>query len=176
MKNLRIPALLSAVALTGALVCAAPTSADPAHKSVSFKGKYTGTASLLIENNTTKILSVNGTGSGSIVGAGTVSGTGNGTGASGQCVPFTGKGQIKGSAGTIKFSVTSSKSQGCSSGQSGPVTVTVNGVAKVTGGTGKAKGAKGNLTFKGTLKLNDTTGSQSGPFTGQLSGKLTVGA
>jgi hypothetical protein len=70
--------------------------------------------------------------------------------------------------------VKATKSQGCSSGQNGPVTVKVTGVAKVTGGSGKAKGAKGDLKFKGTLKLNGTTGSQSGAFSGTVKGKLTV--
>jgi hypothetical protein len=174
MKIIRILAVLLAVAMAGVLARPTTTSAAAKTKVVSFKGSYTGTASLLISNSSVKILSVDGSGSASLIGASSISGTGNGTGANGLCVPFKGKGAIKGSAGTIKLSVNATKSQGCSSGQSGPVTVSVTGSAKVTGGSGKAKGAKGTLTFKGTLKLNDTTGSQTGTFSGQLSGKLTV--
>jgi len=158
----------------GAVVAAGVANASPATKKISFKGTYSGTASLLIENSSVKILSVAGTGKSSVIGSGSLSGTGKGTGANGQCVPFNGKGSLKGASGTIKFSVTSSKSQGCSSGQSGPVTVTVTGSAKVTSGSGKAKGAKGTLKFSGTLKLNDTSGSQSGAFNGKLTGNLTV--
>jgi hypothetical protein len=174
MKTTRILAVLLAVAI--AWVVAVPTTSSAATKTkvVSFKARYTGTASLLIDNSSVKILSVAGIGTASLVGSGSISGTGDGTGANSLCVPFTGKGAIKGSTGSIKFSVNATKSQGCSSGQSGPVTVSVTGLAKVTGGSGSAKGAKGNLKFKGTLKLNDTTGSQSGTFSGTLSGKLTV--
>jgi hypothetical protein len=176
MKTIRILAVLLAVALAGA--SAGPTSANAAAKTkvVAFKGSYSGTASLLIDNNTIKILSVTGTGTASIIGAGSLSGTGNSTAGadSNLCVPFKGKGSIKGSGGTIKFSVTTNKGKGCSSGQTGPVTVTVTGTAKVTSGSGGANGAKGNLKFKGTLKLNDTTGSQTGTFKGKVSGNLTV--
>jgi hypothetical protein len=173
MKTTRMLALLLAAAMTAMFITPGSGSAATS-KVVPFKGSYSGTATVLIDNSSVTIVSVKGTGSASVVGAGSLSGTGNGTGSSGQCVPFTGPGTIKGAKGTIKFTVNPAKSQGCSSGQSGPVSVTVNGVAKVTSGTGKAKGAKGNLTFKGTLKLNDTTGSQSGAFSGSVSGKLTV--
>jgi hypothetical protein len=174
MKIIRILAVLLAIAVAGALTSPTTTSAAAKTKVVNFKGKYTGTASLLIDNSSVKILSVDGKGTASLIGASSISGTGNGTGSNGLCVPFTGKGAIKGSAGSIKFSVNANKSQGCSTGQSGPVTVTVTGVAKITSGSGRAKGAQGHLKFKGTLKLNDTTGSQSGAFSGTLSGKLTV--
>lgn len=174
MKTTRMLALLLALAMTAMLIAPGSASAAPSSKVVSFKGTYAGTATVLIDNSAVKIVSVKGTGSASLVGAGSVTGTGDGTGASGSCVPFTGPGTVKGAKGTIKFTVNPAKSQGCSSAQSGPVTVTINGVAKVTGGSGSAKGAKGNLTFKGTLKLNDTTGSQSGAFSGTVSGKLTV--
>jgi hypothetical protein len=175
MKTTRTLALLLAAALAAPLVAPGSAGAATAGKVVSFKGTYSGTATVLIDNSTLKIVSVKGKGSASLIGAGSVSGSGDGTGSSGSCVPFTGPGTIKGSHGSIKFTVNPAKSQGCSSAQSGPVTVTVNGVAKVTSGSGTAKGAKGNLTFKGTLKLNDTTGTQSGAFSGTVSGKLTLG-
>lgn len=172
MKSIRTLASVAVVGLAATLVT--PVSASPAAKSVSFKASFSGTASVLIDNSNVTIQSVTGTGKASLLGTSTVTGKGNGTGANGQCVPFTGKGLMKSSAGSIKFTVVSAKSQGCSSGQSGPVTVTVNGQAKVSGGTGKTSGAKGTLKFKGTLNLKDTTGSQSGEFSGTLSGKLTV--
>jgi hypothetical protein len=175
MKTTRTLALLLAAALAAPLIAPGFAGAATSSKVVPFKGTYTGTATVLIDNSAVKIVSVKGKGSASLVGAGSVSGTGDGTGASGSCVPFTGPGTIKGAKGTIKFTVNPAKSQGCSSAQSGPVTVTINGVAKVTSGSGTAKGAKGNLTFKGTLKLNDTTGTQSGAFSGTVSGKLTLG-
>jgi hypothetical protein len=175
MRTSRILALLLAAAITAPLAVPESGSAASSRKVVSFKAHYSGTASVLIDNSAVQVQSIKGTGSASLVGAGSVSGTADGTGANGSCVPFTGPGKLKGTKGTLKFTVNAAKSQGCSSGQSGPVTVTINGIAKVTSGTGAAKGAKGNLKFKGTLKLNDTTGSQSGAFSGTVSGKLTVG-
>ncbi|HCG02382.1 MAG TPA: hypothetical protein DEV93_17795 [Chloroflexi bacterium] len=174
MKKVQIFAVLLMLAGAGFLNAAASANAAGSSKVVSFKGHYSGTASLLISGSSIKIMSVTGSGSASLIGAGSLSGTGNATGSDNLCVPFKGKASIKGASGSIKFSVNAAKSTGCSSGQSGPVTVTVKGSAKVTAGTGKAKGAKGTLKFKGTLKLDDTSGFQSGSFSGSLSGKLTL--
>jgi hypothetical protein len=176
MKRTQLLAAVLAVAMAGVVASPASTSAAVKTKTVSFKGKYTGTASVLFQGTDIKILSVTGSGSASIVGTSSLSGTGEATGGadSNNCVPFKGKGSLKGASATIKFSVSGSTSKGCSSGQSGPVTVTVTGVAKITGGTSKAKGATGSLKYKGTLKLNDTSGSQTGTFSGTVSGKLTV--
>lgn len=174
MKTRRILAVLLMAAMAAMLVGTARTSAAAATKTVKFKGSYSGTASLLIENSSVKILSVKGNGTASIIGTSKLSGTGAGTGASGLCVPFKGNGSIKSSKGAIKFSVNATKSQGCSSGQSGPVTVTVTGTAKITSGSGTAAGAKGTLKYKGTMDLKDTTGSQTGTFSGTVSGSVTV--
>lgn len=167
---------LAALSVLGAgllLVSTTPAGAAPATKAMSFSGKYSGTASLLINGSAITIQSVKGTGT-STVGKGSVSATGSGTSTSGvACVPFTGKGSIKGAKGTIKFAV-KSKSQGCGNSETPPVTVTVSGVAQVSGGTGTASGAHGTLKFSGTLTLNGTSGAQSGAFSGKLSGKLTV--
>jgi hypothetical protein len=161
--------------LAGALVSPASAQVAAKGKSVNFKGHYKGTASLLISGSTLKVLSLSGTGPSSTIGATTLSGKANGTSANGLCVPFKGKGTLKGATGTVSFAVDATKSQGCSSGQSGPVTVTVTGTATVKSGTGSAAGAQGTLAFKGTMKLKDTSGSQSGTFSGTLSGKLTIG-
>ncbi len=175
MKTFHVAAVLMAAAMAAVLVGPATTSAASAKtKTVAFKGSYSGTASLLISGSTIKVLSVKGIGSSSVVGKGTLSGTAKATSASSACVPFKGTGKIKGVSGTISLSTTS-KAQGCSSGQSGPVTVTVTGTAKVTGGTGKAKGAKGTLKFNGKLKLKNTKGSQTGTFSSaMIKGSLTV--
>lgn len=174
MKTMRMLPVLLAVTIGGMIASPAHTSATASAKVVSFKGHYSGTASLLINGNAITIQSVKGKGSASIVGAGSIVGTGSADSSSGQaCVPFKGTGSMKGASGTIKFSVTT-KSQGCGDSATAPVTVSVTGFAKVTGGSGKAKGAKGTLSFTGTLNLNGTSGAQSGAFSGKLSGKLTV--
>ena len=169
---------MSLVALLGAGLLVTPAvavaSAVPAGtERVAFTGHYTGTASLLINNSKVTISAIHGKGTGTLVGASSVVGNGSGSAAA-QCDPFGGTGSITGAGAKIALIVTQSTAQGCSSGQSGPVTVTFHGVAKATGGTGKAKGAAGTLKFNGTLKLGSTSGSQNGPFSVTLTGKLTV--
>lgn len=176
MNTKKALAALLPVALTAAVAVASPANAAPSAKSVTFKGNYSGTTSVLFSDTSIKILSVQGNGSSALLGAGSMSGTGTAlaSGPDSLCVPLQGKGAIKGSKGTLKVSVSMSTSKGCSSAKSGPVTVAVTGKAKVTGGTGAAAGAKGTLKFTGSVKLNDTSGTQSGTFTGKVSGNLTV--
>jgi hypothetical protein len=144
-----------------------------AGKAVSFTGHYQGNAALLIDNGAVTISSVTGKGTGTLVGSSTINGKGT-SASSAQCDPFTGTGSITGAAAKLNLKVLESKSSGCSSGESGPVTVTFTGLAQVTGGTAKAKGASGSLKFNGSLKLGGTSGSQNGSYTVVLSGKLTL--
>jgi len=150
----------------------APSKSVPT-RTVAFSGHYAGNVALLIDNSKVTISSVTGKGTGTLVGTSTVSGAGSAS-ASAQCDPFSGRGAIAGPGTRIEFLVTSSSSQGCSSGESGPITVTFKGVAKATGGTGKAKGVSGDLTFKGTLHLGNTTGSQKGEYTVTVTGRLAL--
>ena len=141
---------------------------------MSFSATYSGKASLLIVNSKVTISSITGSGKNSLFGTSKVSGNGSAA-ASAQCDPFGGKGNISGGSSKITFTVTeSSAQQGCSNGESGPITVTFHGTAKATGGSGKANGAGGTLKFSGTLHLGGTSGSQTGNFKVSLSGKLTV--
>ena len=157
----------------GAATMAPKTVTTLAPKTVLFSGHYHGVASLLINNGVVTISSVAGTGTGTLLGSSTVVGKGSSS-STAQCDPFTGSGSLTGAKGKINLTVTSSKSAGCSSGQSGPVTVTFHGVAVAKGGTGTATGAAGSLKFNGTLKLANTSGSQNGPYTVTLTGNLTV--
>jgi hypothetical protein len=171
-QTLRFLSVMFAAVALG--ICASPASAVTT-KTVSFSGHYSGTASLVIDNNSVTIASITGRGTGtpSIIGASTVSGHGTAS-ASAQCDPFGGTGAIVGAKSKITFSVASSTATGCSSGESGPVTVTFHGTARATGGTGSAKGASGSLRFSGSLKLANTSGTQSGTFTVTMSGKLSI--
>jgi hypothetical protein len=175
---------LAAVALSATPAFAAasktsarnPTMAVATAKTVKFSAKFTGKASLLIDNSAVTISSISGTGQNSLFGKSAVSGNGKAPkSGSSLCDPFGGKGTIASGANKITFVVTQSSSQqGCSSGESGKVTITFHGVTKATGGTGKASGAVGSLKFSGTLHLGGTSGSQSGSFTVSLSGNLAV--
>jgi hypothetical protein len=163
------------MSLTGTAL-AGPAGAVPVHhvvKAVAFRGTYKGNADLLIDNGSVSIRSIAGTGSNSLLGVGRVAGKGSAS-ASAQCDPFTGTGNITGAHGTLHLVVTQSKSTGCSSGESGPITVKFHGTAVVKGGTGKAKGAKGTLAFSGKLGLGGTSGAQAGPYTVTITGHLSL--
>jgi hypothetical protein len=174
--NKHIPSVVLVALLCVGLSAGPAFSAAPTTKKITFSSKYTGKASLLINNGQATISSVTGLGKNSLFGASKVNGSGSAE-ASQQCDPFGGKGSIAGGASKIMFTVTrSSSQQGCANSESGPVTVTFSGVAVATGGVGAASGASGSLKFKGTLKLGGTSGSQDGSFTVALSGTLTVKA
>ncbi|MGA8296390.1 MAG: hypothetical protein WB770_05050 [Acidimicrobiales bacterium] len=177
-RGLRVrahPVLSVLLVVTALGLFASPVFAAAKTKTVSFSGHYSGTASLLIENGSVTISSVKGSGTGtpSVIGASKISGHGSGA-ASALCDPFGGTGAMTGAKAKMTFTVTRSSAKGCSSGQSGPVTVTFNGTGKVTGGTGTAAGASGTLHFSGSMTLGGTSGSQSGSFRATVSGKLTI--
>lgn len=158
---------------TAGLFASSAFGAATATKTIVFSGHYSGTASLLIKDGSVTISSIKGKGTGTLVGASSVLGSGSSS-AGAECEPFRGTGSITGTGSKIAFTVSKSTSQGCSSGPSGPVTVTFKGVARAIGGSGKTKAATGSLKFSGSLKLGGTSGSQSGAFKASVSGKLTV--
>lgn len=165
---------LASVALCAGVFASPAVASASANKVIAFTGHYTGKAALLINNGNVTISSVKGTGMGTLVGASSVLGRGAASAAA-QCDPFTGTGSITGAGGKIALVVTKSTgTQGCSNGESGPITVTFQGVAKATGGTGKTEDASGSLKFHGTLKLGNTSGAQTGSFSVTLTGKLSV--
>lgn len=166
--------VLASVALCAGVFATPAVASASAGKAVAFTGHYTGKAALLISNGEVTISSIKGTGKGTLVGASSVLGSGAASAAA-QCDPFTGTGSITGTGGKISLVVTkSTATQGCSNGESPPVIVTFQGVAKATGGTGKTKDASGSLKFNGTLKLGGTSGAQTGSFSVTLTGKLSV--
>jgi len=173
MRTSRALAVVIAVLGSSLLTSPAVAAASVKTKTVAFSGHYSGIASLLINNGSVTISSIRGKGKGTIVGASSVPGRGSASAAA-QCDPFGGGGSITGAGAKITLTVAKSTASGCSNGESGPITVTFKGVAKATGGSGKTKGAAGSIKFSGSLKLANTSGSQNGPFTVALTGKLTV--
>jgi hypothetical protein len=141
---------------------------------VAFKGTYTGTIALLWSSTGVTATSVAGHGSGTY-GTNTMKGAGGGSAAN-TCNPFDGSGTLVGASG-LKLSVaTSTKSQACAVNAAAPTPVTVNGVAKILSGTGKFKGATGNLSFKGQFSIQASTAgsSESDAFNATLSGVVTI--
>ena len=151
-------------------------------KKVAFKGTYKGTIALLVVGpsgqaaSSVKVTSLHGKGTGTDLGSSTVTATGSAP-ASNQCDELMGVGSISGLGSKLLLKVvTSSSTQGCAAATSTPTSVSVTGVAKVTGGTGKFKGVSGSLSFKGTfnVKSNTSGSSESDAFTASLTGTLTI--
>jgi hypothetical protein len=150
------PAVLAAILACAAIV---PNSAMAS----KFTGSYSGKASVKVKGSSITIKSVNGSGS-STLGRGKLTGK-NGSGRANQaqgCGFFKGSATISGSKGSIKLSLSESKTKACGKGNS----IAVRGTASVKGGSGKYKKAKGSLSFSGTF--NKATGAFSVKFTGSV--------
>lgn len=132
-------------------------------KPIAFTGKYTGTA---VTNQTDNVVAINanGTGTGTLLGAGKITGAGSGDTSVRPCVPFTGTGKMSGPGGTIIFKVIPGSS-GCGDEQGQLFSIT--GKATILKATGKL------LKRKGTLKMSGTYDHDSGAFSVKFSGSLT---
>jgi hypothetical protein len=132
-------------------------------KPVAFAGTYTGTAVTNQTDNTVAI-TANGTGTGTLLGAGKITGAGTGDSSVRPCVPFTGTGKMSGPGGTVIFKVIPGSS-GCGDEQGQVFSLT--GKATVLKATGKL------LKRKGTLKMSGSYDRDSGSFTVKFRGSLT---
>ena len=153
-RYLALAVLAAALLATSAL--AAPT------KSVPFTGKYSGQASTKVTDNVANI-AANGTGSGSLIGAGKITGAGTGDSSVQPCVPFAGTGTITGKSGKITFKVPTGAS-GC--GDEGGHVFSIRGYFQVLSATGKLAKAKGQLKFTGVYDRD------GGTFSIKLAGTL----
>jgi len=160
MTRFRIAAI-ALVAMAALLGGSAIASGAGSVKIVTFKAKYTGTATV---KQTGDVVDISGTGkgTGTPIGAGTVSGVGKGDASQQPCVPWIGTGVMKGKKGTVTFKVIPG-SVGC--GDDGG-TVSINAKAQVTKATGTL------LKAKGTLKLTGVYDRNAGTFSATFSGKL----
>jgi hypothetical protein len=145
------------------LVTAALAATTVAKKVVPFTAKYTGTAVTKQTDNNVDI-TANGSGSGTLIGAGKVTGVGKGDSSVRPCVPFNGTGSMKGPGGVITFRVNPGTA-GC--GDDSGQLFSITGKATVTKATGKLALAKG------TLKMTGTYDRSSGAFSVKFSGSLT---
>jgi hypothetical protein len=161
VKNIRIPVLALACVLATAATAGAATGKKPIL--VPFTGTYAGQASTQI-SGTTATISANGTGKGTLIGAGSITGQGSGDTSQQPCIPFGGTGTIKGAAGTIVFKLAPG---GSSCGDEGGHNFAVVAHLTVLSTTGKLAKAKG------TLKLTGTYSHDDGSFSVKVSGTLT---
>jgi hypothetical protein len=150
-----------AVALA-AIVASAALGATP-KKSIAFNASYSGTAAVNVTDNVADI-QANGSGSGTLLGAGNVTGIGKGDASQQPCVPFNGPGTLNGAGGKLGFTVLSGSS-GC--GDDAGQVFSISGKAKVTSATGKLKKATGTLRFTGVYDRG--AGTFSVKFKGTLS-------
>ena len=158
MRNFRI----ALVALVVAALTAAAGASALTTTTISFTGKYAGEASTKVDGNVADI-SANGTGTGTLIGAGKLTGTGTGDSSQQPCVPFGGTGKLTGPTGSITFTVPNA-SKGC--GDEGGHVFSLKGTATVLKATGKLAKAKGTLRFTGVYDRDG--GTFSVKFTGLL--------
>lgn len=161
MKTFRHSTITLVAVVVAALTVTSALAATS--KNIPFTASYSGQASTNVSGNTVAILA-NGTGKGTLIGAGKITGAGTGDSSQQPCVPFGGTGKMTGTAGTtITFKLVPGAS-GC--GDEGGHTFTVSGHATVLKATGKLLKAKGTLKFTGVFSHDD--GSFSVKFTGTL--------
>lgn len=157
MKRLSLTTAVALLAITVATAIAAAAT-----KPIAFVGSYKGTATTTQTDNVVAI-KANGTGTGTLIGAGKITGVGAGDSSQRPCIPFTGTGSMKGPTGTVIFKVIPGAS---SCGDDAGQFFTFTGKAAVLKATGKL------LKAKGTLKLSGTYDRSSGAFTVKFKGAL----
>ena len=110
---------------------------------VAFSGTYSGKIALLWGDSYVQATSVEGTGTGNVLGLTDLSGIGSAAPAN-QCDTFNGSGTLGGGGNTLKVTFDSS-AQACAADSDAPTSITFTGNAVINGGTGKYVGASGTL-------------------------------
>jgi hypothetical protein len=68
-----------------------------------------------------------------------------------KCITLAGEAILKGGSDSLKLEFVTPKSTACGKDADGPTSVEINGLAKITGGTGKYAGATGTLKVDGSF-------------------------
>ncbi len=123
---------------------------------VAFSGTYTGKIGLLWGDSYVQATSVDGTGTGTVLGLTDLEGIGSAAPAN-QCDTFNGSGTLSGGGNTLKVTFDSS-AKACAEDADAPTTITFTGNAIINGGTGKYAGATGTLKVTGgSFSIKSTT-------------------
>ena len=161
MTKFRIT-IAAPVAVLTALALVAGTAVAGTSKALPFLATYSGTATTKVANSIATI-SATGTGTGTVIGKGSVSGLGTGDTSVQPCVPFTGTGLLSGPGGKLSFKVIPGSS---ACGDEKGEVFSISARATVTKGTGKLLKAKGSLKITGVY--DRTAGTFSAKFFGTL--------
>ena len=153
----------------------ASSSTSVKGSTVAFSGTYTGKIGLLWGDSFVQATSVEGTGSGGVLGLTDLSGVGSAA-PSNQCDTFNGSGTLSGGGSTLKVTFDSS-AKACAADADAPTTVTFTGNAIINGGTGKYAGATGTLKVTaGSFSIKSTTAGakESNAFKFTIAGNIVT--
>lgn len=142
---------------------------------LAFSGTYSGKIGLLWGDSFVQATSVEGTGTGGVLGLTDLSGVGSAA-PSNQCDTFNGSGTFGGGGSTLKVTFDSS-AKACAADADAPTTVTFTGNATINGGTGKYAGATGTLKVTaGSFSIKSTTAGakESNAFKFTIAGNIVT--
>jgi len=138
---------------------AKPTAKSTA-ATIAFSGTYTGKIGLLWGDSYVQATSVEGTGTGNVLGLTDLSGVGSAAPAN-QCDTFNGSGTLSGGGNTLKLTFDST-AKACAEDADAPTGITFTGNAVINGGTGKYAGATGTLKVTaGSFAIKSTVAGKS---------------
>jgi hypothetical protein len=159
VKHFRAPATLF-----GGLVVVALVAGTALAKTSVFSASYTGMVTEKVNGQMVTAVP-RGKGAGTLIGKSTLTGTVAATTADPPCSPLKGPGLLAGKAGKLKVTLLPT-ARACAAGEEDRNNISFAGSAKVIGGTGKFRAAKGTLRFSGRYDRSN------GAFTVKLRGTL----
>ena len=121
---------------------------------IAFNATYKGTMAIVWSDTSVQAPTINATGTGSNMGLTSMTGKGS-SAPQAQCNPFQGNGVLSGGGNTLNVEFSSS-SEACADSDAAPANVSLNGIATITGGTGRYVGAKGTLKATGSFAIKST--------------------
>jgi hypothetical protein len=142
MKRLRAPATIA-----GGLAVAALVAGTALGSSSALVAKYSGTVTEKVNGQLVTAVP-KGKGTGTLIGKSVLTGVVKATTANPPCSPLNGPGTLAGAKGKLQLTLLPI-SRGCAASQEDQDNISFSGSAKVIGGTGKFRGAKGTLRFTG---------------------------
>lgn len=153
---------------------ATPTKAAAA--AVAMNATYKGKMSALWSDSSIDA-SVTGTSSANNGGLSDLIGSGSYASQEGdKCITLAGEATLKGGSDSLKLEFVTPKSTACGKDADGPTSVEINGLAKITGGTGKYVGASGTLKVDGSFASKHPANgvTEKVDLTLTLSGSITT--